>query len=111
LIQSAEAHPYLRLFSEVYSIALHQPDRFPGFSTAAAVHDRLPRLRIGLRDGGTDEADLAAVATLVLAVQRGLLLDLLGTGEVERVQAPERVVIRLDRVLLTSSIDRPPPLC
>jgi AcrR family transcriptional regulator len=63
LIQSAEAQPYLRLFSEVYSIALHQPDRFPGCSTAAAVHDRLPRLRKGLRD----EADLAAVATPVLA--------------------------------------------
>jgi AcrR family transcriptional regulator len=97
LIQSAEAQPYLRLFSEVYSIVLHQPDRFPSFSTVAAVHEWLPRLEEVLRAGGADEADLTALATLALAVQRGLLLDLLGTGEHERVRdANDALVRRLD---------------
>lgn len=93
LMRAPEARPYLRLFSEVYSLAIQRPDRFPEFSTLAAVHDWLPRLEAELRTAGEPEEELTGLATLALAVQRGLLLDLLGTGEEERVQAANRAAI------------------
>jgi AcrR family transcriptional regulator len=95
LMQSAPAQPYLRLFSEVYMLTVQQPERFPGFSTRVAVHDWLPALESALRDGGASGDEARALATLVLAVQRGLLLDALGTGEQERVQAAHHALLRL----------------
>ena len=95
LMQAPQAQPYLRLFSEVYALAGQQPDRFGSFSTRAAVHDWLPRLESELRAGGVDDEQARALATLVLAVQRGLLLDALGTGELERVQAANDALLRL----------------
>jgi hypothetical protein len=85
----------LRLFSEVYVLAAQQPDRFGSFSTHAAVHDWLPRLQHELRAGGAGDEEARALATLVLAVQRGLLLDALGTGELERVQAANDALLRI----------------
>lgn len=95
LMQAPQAQPYLRLFSEVYSIAVQQPERFPDFSTHAAVHDWLPALETALRDGAAEEEEARALATLVLAVERGLLLDTLGTGERDRVQAAHDALLRL----------------
>lgn len=94
LLRAPEMQPYLRLFSEVYSLAVQQPERFPGFSTFAAVHDWLPRLEAELRAAEEAEDELTALATLVLAIQRGLLLDRLGTGEDERVQAAHEALLR-----------------
>jgi AcrR family transcriptional regulator len=94
LMEAPEAQPYLRLFSEVYPLAVQQPERFPGFSTAAAVHDWLPRLEAELRAGGLPEDELSALATLALGVQRGLLLDLLGTGDRERVRTANEALLR-----------------
>jgi AcrR family transcriptional regulator len=95
LMQSPQAQPYLRLFSEVYALTVQQPERFPGFSTHSAVHDWLPGLESALRDGGADDDEARALATLVLAVQRGLLLDALGTAEHERVEAAHHALLRL----------------
>ena len=95
LMQTPRAQPYLRLFSEVYTLTVQQPGRFPGFSTRAAVHDWLPGLESALREGGTGDEEARALATLVLAVQRGLLLDALGTAEHERVQAAHHALLRL----------------
>jgi AcrR family transcriptional regulator len=95
LMQRPEVLPYLRLFSEVYMLTVQQPERFPGFSTHAAVHDWLPGLESALRDGGAGDGEARALATLILAVQRGLLLDALGTGEHERVEAAHRALLRL----------------
>ncbi len=86
---------YLRLFSEVYALAVQQPDRFPGFSTRRAVHDWLPALETPLREAGAGEDEARALATLVLAVERGLLLDALGTGERERVHAAHDALLGL----------------
>lgn len=94
LMQAPRAQPYLRLFSEVYALAVQRPKRFPSFSTHAAVHDWLPTLETLLREGGAGE-ESPALATLVLAVERGLLLDRLGTGEHERVQAAHEALLRL----------------
>ncbi len=99
LMQAPEAQPYLRLFSEVYGVTIQQPERFPGFSTRAAVHDRLPVLDDALQSGGVSGERAGALATLVLAVQRGLLLDRLGTWEHERVAAAhEALLLLLDRL-------------
>ncbi len=95
LMQTPRAQPYLRLFSEVYTLTVQRPGRFPGFSTRAAVHDWLPGLESALREGGTGDEEARALATLVLAVQRGLLLDALGTAEHERVQAAHHALLRL----------------
>jgi AcrR family transcriptional regulator len=66
-----ERDAFFRSFFEAYGIALEHPQRFQAF-LARVVTDWLP------------EAD-AELATLELAVVRGLLLDLLTTGERERV--------------------------
>jgi AcrR family transcriptional regulator len=106
LMQTPQAQPYLRLFSEVYTLTLQQPERFPGFTTWAAVHDWLPTLESALRDGGADDDEARARATLILAVQRGLLLDELGTGDHERVQSAHEALLRLlDRGSATEQTD------
>jgi hypothetical protein len=64
---------FFRFFFEAYGIALRQPQRFDSF-LARVVSDWLPE-------------DDAEAATLELAVLRGLLLDLLTTGERGRVEA------------------------
>jgi AcrR family transcriptional regulator len=82
-----EREPFFRFFFEAYGLALREPGRFAPF-LARVVGDWLPA------------AD-AATATLELAVLRGLLLDLLTTGERERVEeALERFLAmrRGDRV-------------
>ncbi|HXD54591.1 MAG TPA: TetR/AcrR family transcriptional regulator [Solirubrobacteraceae bacterium] len=67
-----ERLPFFRFFFEAYGVALRHPERYEAF-LRRVVADWLP-------EGGEREA------TLELAVQRGLLLDLLTTGERERVE-------------------------
>lgn len=69
---SPERLPFFRSFFEAYGLALHQPDRFARF-LGRVVTDWL----------STPDVPRA---TLELAVLRGLLLDLLTTGERERVE-------------------------
>jgi AcrR family transcriptional regulator len=73
-------HDITRFFFESYARSLHDRDgAWTGFGETS-VREWLPPLRHAL--GGTE-----AEATLVLAVLRGLLLDLLATGDTERVDA------------------------
>jgi len=72
-ISSAERMPFFRSFFEAYGLALHQPERYGPF---------LERV-VGDWIGHAEPEH----ATLELAVMRGLLLDLLTTGERERVDA------------------------
>ncbi|MFI6154498.1 TetR/AcrR family transcriptional regulator [Kitasatospora sp. NPDC051170] len=74
----------LRLFFEGYVRAFAHAEPWRDFG-ATSLHEWLPPLTRALT--GTD-AD--ADPTLVLAVLRGLLLDLLATGEEARVQAAWR---------------------
>jgi AcrR family transcriptional regulator len=67
-----ERLPFFRSFFEAYGLALRQPERFGPFLDRV-VADWMP-------------ADGSTAATLELAVLRGLLLDLLTTGERDRVQ-------------------------
>ena len=70
---SPERLPFFRSFFEAYGLALRQPDSFGPFL------DRVVSDWLGAAD--------PARATLELAVLRGLLLDLLTTGERDRVEA------------------------
>jgi AcrR family transcriptional regulator len=94
-----EAEGYGRLFFEVYGLSLTQPSRFPGF-VEDSVRDWLTMIRDVLAEQGVDAAAAIETATAVLALHRGLLLDLFATGETDRVDlAHRRGVEALDRAL------------
>jgi AcrR family transcriptional regulator len=81
--QTAEHLPFLRLFFEVYALALQEPARFPAFPQDA-VHDWLPLIAGRIEDAGVPGPAARVTATIVIAGYRGLLLDVLATGDLER---------------------------
>ena len=76
--------PEFRLFFAVYGRALQAPQQFEGFLDRV-VADWLGAL-VDAQGPDTDPATAKRTATLVIATIRGLLLDLLATGDRERVQ-------------------------
>lgn len=76
-------HNVERFFFEGYARSLHDTDgAWRGFG-ADSVREWLPRIDAVLANGVPGSAN----STLVLAALRGLLLDLLATGDTARVQA------------------------
>jgi hypothetical protein len=73
-----------RLFFAVYGRALQAPEQFAGFLDRV-VADWMNALR-DAQGPDTDPATATRTATLVIATIRGLLLDLLATGDRDRVQ-------------------------
>jgi AcrR family transcriptional regulator len=73
-----------RLFFAVYGRALQAPQQFAGF-LERVVADWMSALR-DAQGPDTDPATATRTATLVIATIRGLLLDLLATGDRVRVQ-------------------------
>ena len=85
-----------RLFFAVYGRALQAPEQFEGFLDRV-VADWMSDLA-SAQGPGADPAAAARTATLVIATIRGLLLDLLATGDRERVQdAAESFLATLDQ--------------
>ncbi|MEU5903113.1 TetR/AcrR family transcriptional regulator [Micromonospora sp. NPDC047527] len=78
--QSAE----FRLFFAVYGRALQAPQQFVEFLDRV-VADWMRSL-VDAQGPGTDPAAATRTATLVIATIRGLLLDLLTTGDRDRIQ-------------------------
>ncbi|HEY0258701.1 MAG TPA: TetR/AcrR family transcriptional regulator [Lacisediminihabitans sp.] len=74
-----------RLFFAVYGQALQAPDRFGDF-LGHVIADSTGALRAAQGDD-VDEDTATRTATIVIATIRGLLLDLLATGDRERIQA------------------------
>lgn len=72
-------HNLVRFFFECYARSLHDADAWRDFGQWS-VTEWLPHITAAL---GSTESD----ATLVLAAIRGLMLDLLATGETDRVNA------------------------
>ncbi|MDF0529646.1 TetR/AcrR family transcriptional regulator [Tsukamurella sp. 8F] len=87
-----DAEAYGRLFFEAYGMALIDDSRLPGFLDGA-VHGWLEAIAGALRDAGYAEDDATAAATALLAIHRGLLLDLFATGERGRVDAGHRLAV------------------
>jgi AcrR family transcriptional regulator len=73
-----------RLFFAVYGRALQAPQQFEGF-LERVIADWMSAL-VDAQGAGTDRAAATRTATLVIATIRGLLLDLLATGDRNRVQ-------------------------
>lgn len=77
-------HAFWRFYFEIHGLALQDPDRYPDV-LHEGVHDWIATLQGGLKANGTQDAEANALATLILATFRGLMLDLLQTGERDRV--------------------------
>ncbi|HXL93999.1 MAG TPA: TetR/AcrR family transcriptional regulator [Streptosporangiaceae bacterium] len=85
-----------RLFFAVYGRALQAPQQFAGF-LERVITDWMSAL-VDAQGSGTDPATATRTATLVIATIRGLLLDLLATGDRDRVQdAAEGFLASLER--------------
>jgi AcrR family transcriptional regulator len=85
-----EHRPLLRLWTEAYARSLVEPDgAWAGFARAT-VHDWLAVLAACQPEPERDSEHGVARRTLALAVLRGALLDLLATGDEERVSGAVR---------------------
>ena len=74
------------LLFELYALALRTPDSYQWFLTTV-VHDWLKPMKGALEDLGHSDRNAEAIATAVLALLRGLHLDLAATQDTIRVTA------------------------
>jgi AcrR family transcriptional regulator len=81
---SDEAQPYLRLFGQLHALAGAPGSPHVGF-LREAVLDWLPTIEAGFVADGVDSATARELATLTLAVVRGLLQDMNAVGDRQRV--------------------------
>lgn len=84
-VSAPERESFFRLFFEGYAVALRRPDLYAGFLDTV-VQDWLDQLTPQMT---------SADATLAIAAIRGLLLDLLATGDRPRVDAAAARVSQL----------------
>ncbi|GAC1619605.1 MAG: TetR family transcriptional regulator [Vulcanimicrobiaceae bacterium] len=82
----------LRLLFEAYGLALRDHKRYASF-LRASTHDWVAPFTRALEARGFTSDRSAALATLLVAVMRGLLLDVLATGERARVDRAFRSFI------------------
>ena len=100
--------PLMRLFFEVYGLALQDRSRFPGF-LEAAVEDWLAALKPCCSLPGRSARDARAYATLLLAGFRGFLLDLCATHDRARInRAVDLWLSMLDRTASNALRDDSP---
>ena len=99
---SPRSEKYLRLFFEVYGLALQNPDRYSWF-LQGVVRDWLPLVERAFAFAAAVSAEHAqALATLGLATVRGLQLDLLATGERVRTERAFHELIKLFSLAIRS---------
>jgi AcrR family transcriptional regulator len=92
--------PLMRLFFEVYALALQDRSRFPGF-LESAVDDWLAVLEACATRPGFNRDDARAFATVLIAGFRGFLLDLCATHDRARVDlAVDFWLVMLDHASL-----------
>jgi len=77
--------PIMRLFFEVYGMALQHPERFAQF--LAADRQFFGIIREAFVSTGSSRARASVLATFYLSALRGVLLDFLATGEHARIEA------------------------
>lgn len=96
---AAETESYGRLFFEAYGMTLIDSARLPGFLDSA-VSEWLSVMCTALTDAGLPRESAEDFATGALALHRGLLMDLLATGDRSRVErAHARMLVALERDL------------
>jgi AcrR family transcriptional regulator len=92
-----EQEPFLRLFFECYGLALRHPDRYRDFLDGV-VADWLATPMAAVDD---------VSATIAMAIIRGLLLDLLTTGDRDRVEAAMQRAVALMRAHADGAMGHP----
>ena len=104
---SKRREPYLRLLFEVYGLAFVNPKRYRGF-LVAMTEDFFGMMEEGLRSQGLPARDSRVAATLYRATLRGLLIDLLSTGDRSRIdEAISELARRFEHDLKTRSVTTP----
>ncbi|MEV0390696.1 TetR/AcrR family transcriptional regulator [Nonomuraea sp. NPDC050643] len=78
--------PYLRLLFESVGLAVHQPDRIPGLLRHFG-HDWVDTATEALVKDGLPDGPARLLAKEIVALWRGLQLDLLTTGDMEEATA------------------------
>lgn len=81
-----EAEPYLRLFAQLHALAGEPNSPHTAF-LRESVLDWLPTIEQGFAADGVDPTTARELATLTLAVVRGLLQDRNAVGDPQRVSA------------------------
>jgi AcrR family transcriptional regulator len=94
--------PLMRLFFEVYALALSEPARFPGF-LEGAIEEWLGALETCSTLSGYTRDDARAFATMLIAAFRGFTLDLAATRDRQRVDEAVRLWIGMLDDFATSS--------
>lgn len=84
LMSSPRARPAVKLIFELYALALRDPKSYPGVLTTPLTYWRKLAGLTGCSD---------TEATLLLAVTRGLLLDLCATGDRKRTDAAMALMV------------------
>lgn len=79
-------HKFWRFYFEVHGLALQKPERYQDVLHAGVEDWLTTAYDVLVREGLPDE-QARALATLLVGTFRGLMLDLLSTGERERVDA------------------------
>jgi AcrR family transcriptional regulator len=98
------SRPYLRLFFEVYAAALRHPRRYTAFRKTV-VHRWLDLAMPMLEAEGLARGEARTTATELLALHHGCTLDLLVTGDLDRVNAA--YLARLDELEARLRASRP----
>ncbi len=93
-LSAPREHAFWRFYFEIHGIALQDPERYPDV-LHQGVYDWLVITREALQRDGVPEEHVDALATFVVSGFRGLMLDLLQTGEHERVNAAFEVLASL----------------
>jgi AcrR family transcriptional regulator len=106
---SPRREKYLRLFFEVYGLALQNRERFPGF-LQGAIGEWLPLIERAFAVAVARE-HAQALATFALAAVRGLQLDLLATGQRSRTEAAFQEMLRLLSLAIRSGTKSNGPRC
>jgi hypothetical protein len=92
-----------RLFFAVYGRALQAPEQFAAFLEHVVAY--WMSALVDAQGPDVDPTTATRTATLVIATVRGLLLDLLATGDRERVQeAAESFIATLQRQVAPSAV-------
>lgn len=86
--------PLMRLFFEVFGLALQQPQKFPGF-LEGAIEDWLSALEGCCSLPGFTRDDARAYATLTIAGFRGFMLDLCATHDRARIDRAVDLWLRI----------------
>lgn len=98
---SAEANlPFTRLFFEVFGLAAHQPGRFDAF-LGSVGHDWSAEVASVFRRAGTTPARARRIGIEIVALWRGLQMDLLSGGDRARIAKAHREAV--NRVVHNSS--------